>query len=106
MTTCARSGCDNPLPAHRRGRRPIYCAPACRPSQARPGALSVEVDHPEASPDGRPAERVWTVRLRRAERSVVIADSLGWPSAHALATQLEDLLTPPPRRRSAASAKP
>jgi hypothetical protein len=99
MTTCARPGCENPLPEQHRGRRAIYCGPGCRPSHARRSALCVEVDHPEASPDGRPAERVWTVRLRRASRSVVIAESLGWPSAHALASDLEDLRSPPPRRR-------
>jgi len=106
MTTCARPGCHNDLPEHHRGRRPVYCAPACRPSQARRGGLSVQVDHPETSPDGRATERVWTVRLRRAGRSVVIAESLGWPSAHALASALEDLLAPTPRRRPAASTKP
>jgi len=106
MNTCARPGCDNALPPKRRGRPALYCSPGCRPSRAPKAGLTVEVDHPEISPDGRPTERVWTIRLRRAGQSVVIAESLGWPSAHALASQLEDLLHPVPRRRSATSAKP
>ena len=100
MTLCAREGCGEPLPPHRRGRRPIYCSPACRPSlRTRPSGLSVEVDHPEETDDGRPAGRVWTVRLRRGRRAVVIAEGLGWPSANALVIQLEDLLRPQPRRQ-------
>ncbi len=54
----------------------------------------VEVDHPAESLDGRRVQRVWTVRLRRGHRTVVIAEDLGWPSANALAAQLEDLLGP------------
>jgi hypothetical protein len=57
----------------------------------------VELDHPAASPDGRPTERVWAVRLRRGELVVEIADGLGWPSATALARALDDLLAPRPR---------
>jgi len=100
MSTCARPGCDNALPPRRYGRPALYCCPACRPSRApRPTGLRVEVDHPESSSDGRPAERIWTVALRRGQRVVVIAEGLGWPSANALAIQLEDLLTPRPRQR-------
>jgi len=57
-------------------------------------ALVVEVDHPDASADGRAPPRVWTVRLRRGKQIVVIAENLGWPSANALAGQLDDLLRP------------
>jgi hypothetical protein len=99
MTTCAAIGCDivvvrRPGP----GRPPIYCSPACRPSPARP-AIVVELDHPEESTDGRDARRVWTVRLRRGRRVVVIAENLGWPSASALAGQLTDLLRPAAEQR-------
>lgn len=95
MTSCANPGCDNPLPPQGRGRPAIYCTPACRPSrQRRPTALSVEVEHPDTSPDGRPADRVWTVRLRRGPHAVVIAENLGWPSANALLSQLQHLLQP------------
>jgi hypothetical protein len=107
MTVCARPGCDNPLPpSPGRGRPPIYCSPACRPSLRHPSSrLNVEIDHPDHSPDGRPADRVWTVRLRRGQRTVTIADNLGWPSATALAAQLDDLLIPRPRHRHPPSAK-
>ena len=101
MTVCAAADCENPVPRRPgRGRPAIYCSPECRPTRCRPGVV-VEVDHPEASPDGRRAQRVWTVRLRRGRRTVVIAEDLGWPSAHALAAQLEDLLgaAPADRRR-------
>jgi hypothetical protein len=71
----------------------VYCSPECRPKHPR-SRIAVEVDHPDASPDGRPVERVWTVRLRRGDEVVVIADDLGWPSANALAGALDDLLRP------------
>jgi hypothetical protein len=91
--TCAAPGCDQLVPRGRPGRPPIYCSTTCRPSYHRPGIL-VEVDHPDTSTDGRPAQRIWTVRLRRGSRVVVIANDLGWPSAHALARQLNDLIHP------------
>jgi hypothetical protein len=103
MRTCAAAGCDNPCPQPRRGRPPIYCSPACRPScRGRPSSLVVELDHPTASSDGRPPERVWAVSLRRGQRVVLIADNLGWPSANALAQQLADLITSRPRQKGAA----
>ena len=90
--TCARDGCTNPVArTGRQGRPAIYCSPACRP----PRHLTVEVTHPDTSPDGRPADRVWTVRLRRGHHTVTIADNLGWPSATALAGQLDQLINPP-----------
>ena len=93
-TSCAAPGCDRPVPRHAgRGRPAIYCSPACRPAR-RHTRLAVELHNPDTSPDGRPAERVWTVRLRRGTRVVVIANDLGWPSANALARELTDLLQP------------
>ncbi len=117
---CASTGCDNTVErAGRRGRPAIYCSADCRPKRpARsgrtkhpadagqpitlahgappplqaPGTVVVEVDNPDNSPDGRPARRVWTVRLRKDHQAVVIAEGLGWPSANALARQLGDLL--------------
>ena len=96
-TTCAAPGCDRPVPrSHRPGRPPIYCSADCRPTRARAPVrradVLVEVEHPDVSPDGRPAERVWTVRLRRGQRVVVVAEDLGWPTANALARELNDLL--------------
>lgn len=97
--SCAAPGCVNPLPPRGAGRPAIYCSPACRPSKQAPQhQLRVEVNHPEASPDGRAPERVWIVRLRRGNQAVVIADCLGWPSATALARQLEDLIHVPARK--------
>lgn len=92
---CAAAGCPNPVPHNSAPGRPaIYCSPACRPS-AQPSRVTVEIDHPDTSPDGRPPQRVWTVRLRNGHRSVTIADNLGWPSATALAEQLQQLLKQP-----------
>lgn len=97
MKICAAPHCDTPLTPNPRGRPAIYCSPACRPSGRRP-AITVDITHPDISPDGRPAQRVWTVTLRRGSTTVVIATDLGWPSAIALATAmataLDDLLTP------------
>ncbi len=90
--TCAAPTCDK-LVTRRPGpgRPALYCSPACRAKNPR-SKIVVEVAHPDASPDGRPVQRVWTVRLRRGEHVVLIADDLGWPSAKALAGQLDDLL--------------
>lgn len=105
MSTCAAPGCDNPVTRKTRGRPAIYCSPACRPSrwsdQRRP-RLVIEVEHPDSSPDGRPPDRVWVVRLRRAQRVVVVADNLGWPSAQALAAELSDLLFAHPWQKGGA----
>ncbi len=100
--SCAGPGCENPLPERGAGRPAIYCSPACRPSMTRPPHLVVEVCHPDTSPDGRAPGRLYTVGLRRGSHVVVIAENLGWPSANALARQLEDLLGPDPQRRGAA----
>ncbi len=95
---CAAHGCVNPVPRNAGPGRPaVYCSPACRPNHPQPKIL-VEVDHPETSPDGRPVERVWTVRLRRGQDVVVIANDLGWPSAHALVGALGDILRPRSRQ--------
>jgi len=96
---CAAPDCTNPVPRRLGPGRPaVYCSPGCRPNRPRP-AIRVEVDHPDTRPDGRPLRRVWAVRLRRGEQVVVIADDLGWPSANALAGQLDDLLRPRSRQK-------
>jgi hypothetical protein len=103
MRICAAPGCDNAVPLPRRGRPAVYCSPTCRPSRgSRPSSLTVEVDHPEECSDGRAVARVWTVSLRRGRRRVVVAEDLGWPSANALASALDDLITPRPRRKGGA----
>jgi len=99
---CAAPGCDNVVVrTNAPGRPAIYCSATCRPSRHRAG-VAVEVAHPDTSPDGRDASRVWLVRLRRGRRVVTIADNLGWPSAYALATELEQLLLSRPRQEGAA----
>jgi hypothetical protein len=98
-TTCRATGCTNPIVANQRGRPALYCSPQCRPSYSRSRRLTVEVGHPESCPDGRPPERVWTVRLRRGKQTVVVGEALGWPSAHALAGELNELLTGPARQK-------
>lgn len=82
---CAAPGCDNPVPRRpgQRGRPPIYCSPACRPSYVRP-ALTVEVERDERDEDGRD----FLVRLRRGSAVVVVGRGLGRFSATALATEL------------------
>lgn len=95
MTPCANPTCDNPVPIRATPGRPFtYCSPQCRPSRQPQSRLAVEVDHPDISTDGRPTERIWTVRLRRGQHTLVIANDLGWPSANALAGQLNQLLFP------------
>ncbi len=99
---CVTAGCANlVIRSSRPGRPAVYCSPECRIKPRRPPII-VEIDHPAASPDGRPVQRVWTVRLRRGQRVVVIADGLGWPSATALAGQLDDLLHPGPGTKGGA----
>ncbi|HSF97814.1 MAG TPA: hypothetical protein VLA55_03895 [Ornithinibacter sp.] len=46
-----------------------------------------------ASSRGRPPERAWLVRIRRADRYVIIAVGLRRHAADRLAEQLTDLLT-------------
>jgi hypothetical protein len=98
--SCAAEGCSNPVPAKRRGRPAIYCSPECRPSRRNRGIV-VEVVHPDESGDGRPAERVWTVRLRRGRRTVTLAGDLGWASATALSEDLLQLFSSSPRQKGA-----
>jgi hypothetical protein len=92
---CAAPGCENVvLRQNRRGRPPRYCSPACRPAAKAPlRRLLVEVDHAPTTDQSRPLGRIWLVRLRRGQRSVVIASELGRPSADHLANQIRELLS-------------
>jgi hypothetical protein len=45
---------------------------------------------------GRPPERSWLVRLRRSDRSVVVAIGLRRQAAERLAAQVTELLGPGP----------
>jgi hypothetical protein len=98
---CQAPACANPVPRNPRGRPALYCCAQCRPSSRNARGVVVEIEHPQTCTDGRAPERVWTVRLRRGNRSVVIADALGWPSANALATDLSNLLERPNGRKGA-----
>jgi hypothetical protein len=93
--SCAAPGCPNPIERrHRRGRPPLYCSASCR---RRAAHVTVEVDHEDLT--GRPAGRVWLVRLRRRNHTVVVADGLGRPSADYLADQIVGALQLAPRPR-------
>ncbi len=95
---CARPGCPNPVVrATHRGRPPIYCSPACRQRAKRSragGPILVEVDHGSLTAEGRPAGRVWLVRLRRGPQAVTVASGLGRTTADHLARQITTVLNP------------
>jgi DNA replication protein DnaC len=99
---CARPGCPQPVVRNAVGRPRLYCSPACRTEayrQAHPASrepLIVEVDHGSTSSKGRPAGQVWLVRLRRGPHQAVLAIGLGKPSADYLASQIRDVIDPPP----------
>ncbi len=102
---CAASGCTQPVNTTSPGRPARFCSGACRVRahrglRTRPerGPVTVEVDHGSASSRGRPPERAWMVRIRRADRSVIVTIGLTRPAADRLAEQLIDILgaTPTP----------
>jgi hypothetical protein len=101
---CAAADCDNPVPPQSgRGRRAIYCRPACRPTvQQHSHRLGVHIDHEITESGERPSGRVWSVTLRRGTKSVVVATQLGRPSAEHLAAQISDLLTAHPSTQGVA----
>ena len=86
---CARETCTNPVPRGPRGRPPIYCSPACRPTLAR-AALVVELVQDD-SDDSEPG-RDWIVRLRRGAHTVPVRRELGHFTAEAVATELRHFL--------------
>jgi hypothetical protein len=91
------------VPRNPRGRPRLYCTPACRtaahryhqhPDTREP--LHVDVDHGSTSSRGRPTGHVWLVRLRRGNHQVILAVGLGRPSAEHLASQICEVINPPP----------
>jgi len=98
---CAGPGCTQPLARAATGRPGRFCSPACRVrahrarQAARAEPVSVEVDMGSASSRGRPPERAWMVRLRRGQRSVIVAIGLRRSAADRLAGQIADLLGGP-----------
>lgn len=104
--TCARPDCTNPVirPRHR-GRPPIYCSPECRTrTQRRPPnpPILIEVDHGSLTAQGRPAGRVWLVRISHGQQTVIVATGLGRTTADNLAAQITAVLRPRSTTKGAA----
>ena len=57
--------------------------------------ITVEIDTGSASARGRPPDRIWLVRLRRANRAVITTIGLSRTGAERLAEQITDILNPP-----------
>ncbi len=57
--------------------------------------VTVEVDTGSASSRGRPPERIWLVRLRHGERSVITTIGLSRTSAERLAEHISVVLGEP-----------
>ena len=94
---CAAGGCANPLPVRGPGRPARFCSQACRARAYRQrrrqrGPIVVEVDLGSTSSKGRTQGRVWLVRLRRDNESVIIAIGLSRMQADALAERITSLL--------------
>jgi hypothetical protein len=98
---CAAPGCANPLPAHGPGRPASFCSQACRARayrqrqrqrQRQRETIVAEVDLGSTSSKGRTEGRVWLVRLRRGNESVIIAIGLSRMRADALAERITKLL--------------
>lgn len=54
--------------------------------------LTVEIDTGSASSRGRPPDQAWMVRLRRADRSVIVAAGLSRTAAEHLADHIADIV--------------
>ncbi len=99
LPTCAGPGCNEPVSQATTGRPGRFCCGACRSrvqrqrQRDRDVPVVVEVDFGSASSRGRLAERSWMVRMRRGERSVIVAIGLPRHGADCLAEQIADLLT-------------
>ena len=93
MSTCAAPGCTNAITPARTGRPARFCSTACRVRAHRHAApVSVEVDMGSATSRGRSPERAWMVRLRRGQRSAIVATGLRRSAAERLADQIAELL--------------
>jgi hypothetical protein len=57
--------------------------------------ITVEIDTGSASARGRPPDRIWLVRLRRANRHVITTIGLSRTSAERLAEHITDIINPP-----------
>lgn len=101
---CAAPGCTEPVARAPTGRPAVFCSTACRVrahrARQRNAAepVDVEVDMGSATSRSRPPERAWMVRLRRGQRSVIVAVGLRRPAAERLAGQIAELLDTEPAR--------
>lgn len=95
---CAAPGCAEVVARAATGRPAVFCSAACRVRAHRARRLKaaepveVEVDMGSATSRGRLLEQAWMVRLRRGQRSVIVAVGLRRPAADRLAGQIADLL--------------
>lgn len=107
VTTCAGPGCANAIDPQPTGRPARYCSTACRVRDYRQrqrlaaAPIAIEVDMGSATSRGRVPEHAWLVRIRRGDRSVIIAAGLRRGAADRLAEQLADLLTDTPQPKGA-----
>jgi hypothetical protein len=58
--------------------------------------VTVEVDTGSSSSRGRPPDQAWLVRLRRADRCVVVAIGLSRTAAEHLAAHIAEIIHPDP----------
>ena len=58
--------------------------------------LTIEVDTGSASSRGRPPDQAWMVRLRRGDRSVIVAIGLSRTGAEHLADHIAEVVHPDP----------
>jgi hypothetical protein len=54
--------------------------------------LTVEIDTGSASSRGRPPDHAWMIRLRRADRSVIVAVGLSRTAAEHLANHIAQIV--------------
>jgi hypothetical protein len=85
------------VPRPATGRPGRFCSGTCRSRAHRQRRLAdvpvvVEVDFGSASSRGRSPERAWMVRMRRGERSVIVASGLPRHGADRLARAIADLI--------------
>lgn len=69
-------------------------APVCARPRCRAVPVVAEVDLGSASSWGRPPEQAWMVRLRRGDRSVIVAIGLYRHGADRVVAQITELLAP------------
>jgi hypothetical protein len=68
--------------------------------------VTIEVDTGSASSWGRPPDQTWLVRLRRADRSIIVTIGLSRTAADCLAERITELLQPDPADPPARPCRP